>query len=94
MASAGKSRTGWALSMLGVTLGIPGLAYAQTEATPTYTKDVAPIFRDSCEACHRPGYIAPMSLQTYSESRPWARSIKNRVETRQMPPWRQRHLPG
>ena len=73
--------------MLALTLAIPGLAYAQTDAPPTYTKDVAPIFRDSCEACHRPGYIAPMSLQTYSESRPWARSIKNRVETRQMPPW-------
>ena len=62
-------------------------ALAQSDVTPTYSKDVAPIFRDKCEACHRPGYIAPMSLQTYAESRPWARSIKNRVETRQMPPW-------
>ena len=62
-------------------------ALAQSDITPTFSKDVAPIFRDKCEACHRPGYIAPMSLQTYTESRPWARSIKNRVETRQMPPW-------
>ncbi len=66
---------------------VPGVALAQTEATPTYSSDVAPIFREKCENCHRPGYIAPMSLQTYTESRPWARSIKNRVETRQMPPW-------
>ena len=57
------------------------------EESPTDAKDIAPIFRQKCEACHRPGYIAPMSLQTYEEVRPWARSIKNRVETRQMPPW-------
>ena len=57
------------------------------QESPTYTKDVAPIFREKCEVCHRPGYIAPMSLQNYDEVRPWARSIKNRVETRQMPPW-------
>ena len=62
----------------------PGIAFAEE---PTYTRDIAPIFREKCEACHRPGYIAPMSLQTYQEVRPWARSIKNRVETRQMPPW-------
>ena len=68
-------------------IALPAVASAQADATPTYTKDIAPIFREACEACHRPGYIAPMSLQTYAESRPWARSIKNRVETRQMPPW-------
>ena len=77
----------WALGLVGVILVAPGMAYAQAEMTPTYTKDVAPIFRAKCEACHRPGYIAPMSLQSYADSRPWARSIKNRVETRQMPPW-------
>jgi hypothetical protein len=55
--------------------------------TPTFTKDVAPIFQEKCEACHRPNSIAPMSLVTYNESRPWARSIKSRVESRQMPPW-------
>ena len=79
--------SGWALLGLGLGLAAPATSHAQAEATPTYTADVAPIFREKCEACHRPGYIAPMSLQTYAESRPWARSIKNRVETRQMPPW-------
>ena len=59
---------------LGAVLVAPGAAIAQ-DATPTYSKDVAPIFREKCEACHRPGYIAPMSLQTYAESRPWARSM-------------------
>ena len=60
---------------------------AQTAATPTFTKDVARIFQEKCEACHRPDSIAPMSLVTYEEARPWARSIRDRVRARQMPPW-------
>jgi hypothetical protein len=54
---------------------------------PVFTKDVAPILQEKCQSCHRPGYIAPMSLMTYDETRPWARSIKARVAARQMPPW-------
>ena len=53
----------------------------------TFTKDVAPIFQKACQNCHRPGSIAPMSLLTYEDARPWARSIKDRVERRSMPPW-------
>ena len=60
---------------------------AEEDAVPTFTKDIAPIFQARCEACHRPNSIAPMSLVTYQESRPWARSIRERVSTRQMPPW-------
>ena len=57
------------------------------DVTPTFTKDVAPIFQEKCEACHRPDSIAPMSLVTYEDARPWARSIRTRVDARQMPPW-------
>src|SRR3989441_6434554 len=53
----------------------------------TFTKDVAPILQRSCQNCHRPGSIAPMSLLTYKDARPWARSIKEKVVRRQMPPW-------
>jgi hypothetical protein len=53
----------------------------------TFTKDVAPILNRSCVRCHRPEEIAPMSLLNYSEARPWARSIKDRVTKREMPPW-------
>jgi hypothetical protein len=53
----------------------------------TFTKDVAPILQRSCQNCHRPGAIAPMSLLTYEEARPWARSIKLKVASREMPPW-------
>lgn len=61
---------------------------AQTPSTPaTFTKDVAPILYRDCIRCHRPGEIAPMSLLTYTDARPWARSIKERVSKREMPPW-------
>ena len=53
----------------------------------TFTKDVLPILQRSCQGCHRPGAIAPMSLVTYEDVRPWARSIRRNVETREMPPW-------
>jgi hypothetical protein len=53
----------------------------------TFSKDVAPIFQAKCQSCHEPGSIAPMSLMTYEEARPWAKSIRERVSTRQMPPW-------
>ncbi len=54
---------------------------------PTFSKDIAPIFQARCEECHRPGTAAPMSLVTYEETRPWAKSIKERVVRREMPPW-------
>jgi hypothetical protein len=66
-------------------------AAGQSPTTPTFTKDVAPILQRSCQNCHRPGAVAPMSLLTYDEVRPWARSIKQRtgLGTRMgvMPPW-------
>ncbi len=68
-------------------LALPASLSAQTPATPTFTKDVAPIFQNKCESCHRPDSIAPMSLITYEEARPWARSIRERVASRNMPPW-------
>ena len=63
---------------------------AQTPSTAspvTFSKDVAPILQKSCQNCHHPGAIAPMSLLTYQDVRPWARSIKQKVASREMPPW-------
>ena len=74
-------------------LAMAGAASAQQSApaanqTPvTFTKDVAPILQRSCQTCHRPGAVAPMSLLTYEDARPWARSIKTKVTAREMPPW-------
>jgi hypothetical protein len=53
----------------------------------TFTKDVAPILQRSCQSCHRPDSVAPMSLLTYEEARPWARAIRQKVAARAMPPW-------
>jgi hypothetical protein len=72
---------------LGVSSLAPAAALGEVTAAPTFTRDIAPIFQARCEACHRPGSIAPMPLRTHQEVRPWARSIKARVEARQMPPW-------
>ncbi len=61
---------------------------SDTAAKPvTFAKDVAPILQARCQECHRKGSMAPMSLITYEETRPWAKSIRQRVMTRQMPPW-------
>ena len=60
--------------------------FAQTPA-PTWTQDVGPLLAKHCMNCHRPGEIAPMSLLTYEAARPWARSIRNEVLARVMPPW-------
>jgi len=75
-----------ALAFSAVTV-LPTIATAAGVANPTFTKDIAPIFQQKCESCHRPDSMAPMSLMTYEEARPWARSIRQRVDTRQMPPW-------
>jgi hypothetical protein len=80
-----KSLTGASLAGLAA---VSALA-ADTTTTPkvTFSKDIAPIFERACQNCHRPGSIAPMSLLTYNDARPWARSIKQKVATRVMPPW-------
>ena len=72
----------------------PTSAVAQdADTTPTFSKDIAPIFQRSCQSCHRPNSVAPMSFLTYQEVRPWARSIKNRVVLGEMPPYRyDRHV--
>ena len=79
------------LTVLALTIGVATPAIAgqaqDPAAKPTFTRDIAPIFQDKCEACHRPDSIAPMSLVSYDEARPWARAIKQRVEQHQMPPW-------
>jgi hypothetical protein len=53
----------------------------------TFNKDVLPVLQKNCQSCHRPGQMAPMSLLTFRDARPWARAMKSKVESRQMPPW-------
>ena len=86
MMPGSKLHLGTALAV-GAFLSLPGAAFAQQAKQVTFSKDVAPILQSKCQSCHEPGSIGPMSLVTYQDARPWARSIKSRVETRQMPPW-------
>jgi hypothetical protein len=63
------------------------LAAGASAAPPTFCKDIAPIFQEKCESCHRRDQMAPMALVTFEDVRPWAKSIGARVASRQMPPW-------
>lgn len=84
---AGRARV-LQFAAVGLTaLGMP-LAGATLDNRPvTFAKDIAPIFQAKCEECHRAGTAAPMALTKYEEVRPWAKSIRERVLTRNMPPW-------
>ncbi len=62
-------------------------ASSNTGGAVTYNKDVAPILFKNCTECHRPTGVAPMAFMNYKETRPWAKSIKERVVDRTMPPW-------
>jgi hypothetical protein len=83
-------RMGLSALALGGCLALSSLAIGADLANNrpvTFAKDVAPILQEKCQDCHRAGSMAPMSLMTYEETRPWAKSIRQRVITRQMPPW-------
>ena len=75
------------LAIGAVLLGSASAFAADAPKQVTFSKDIAPILQEKCQACHQPNSIAPMSLITFQEARPWARSIKDRVASRQMPPW-------
>jgi mono/diheme cytochrome c family protein len=77
-----------ATGLAGAALAAAGLAAGPAaKSTPTFTRDVAPILYKNCVECHRPGEVAPMSLLSYDEVRPWARSIREKISDRSMPPW-------
>jgi len=85
-------RSVWLLPSALVILAIlttarPGSGQAGAGGEVTFARDVAPILQANCQSCHRPGNVAPMSLLTYEEVRPWATVIADRVAKRVMPPW-------
>ena len=83
MTDSSRSLTARAL-LWGAVCALPAWAANQQ---PTFTKDIAPILQEKCQECHHKGSMAPMSLVSYEETRPWAKAIRERVVTRQMPPW-------
>jgi hypothetical protein len=83
-----RSITGWAaVCLIAVFCFLASTSANDGKKRLTFSRDVAPILFKNCVACHRPDHSAPMSLLTYKEARPWARSIKEKVLTRAMPPW-------
>jgi hypothetical protein len=80
---------GLGILVAGLSVATPDPVRAQgaARADVTFSKDVAPIFQAKCQVCHRPGSIGPMSLLTFEDARPWVRSIRTRVASREMPPW-------
>jgi len=69
-------------------VAINGSAQTTKRTAPvTFSKDIAPILQKQCASCHRPGGMAPMSLLSYKDTRPWAKSIRENVVKREMPPW-------
>src|SRR5215471_4303018 len=87
VSGGGKMRAKQMGMAVGLIIGFAaGVAHA-AQSPVTFSKNVAPIFYSHCVECHRPTLFAPMSLLTYEDARPWARAIKQRVLSREMPPW-------
>src|SRR6201998_3719833 len=74
------------LILLAAVAGPGLLVAAPNAATVTFNKDGLPLLQKNCQGCHRPGEVAPMSLLTYANARPWAKAIKVAVATQKMPP--------
>jgi mono/diheme cytochrome c family protein len=82
----------WIAAGFAVAVGMSP-AFADVPAKPTFTKDVLPIMQENCQECHREkpvkmsGLVAPFSLVSYDQARPWAKAISKAVSSRYMPPW-------
>jgi hypothetical protein len=90
LTATGGPRMKHSLLALAVFMALGGASTAaelSLPSNPTFARDIAPILQARCEECHHAGSMAPMSLVTYEETRPWAKSIRQRVILRQMPPW-------
>ena len=81
-----KNRLLWMLGSVCL-VAAPVSAQSAQASAPTWNADVAPIVYANCITCHRPGEVAPMSLMSYADARPWARGMKARVMAHEMPPW-------
>ncbi len=88
---------GWCAGVVALCVGLDGKPVATGDGRPVpsiekhavaFTDGIAPLLRERCAACHHPGGVAPFSVLTYADVRPWARAIRNAVRTRSMPPWK------
>ena len=70
-----------------ISVALSASVASAAENSPTYNEDIGQILLTNCASCHRPNQVAPMSLLSYEDARPWARAIKAKVTSREMPPW-------
>jgi hypothetical protein len=77
----------WAAVASVFLLAVFSAAGEPAEPRPTFYRDVQPILEQHCQSCHRAGEIAPFSLVTYQETKPWAQEIFDSIKNRKMPPW-------
>ena len=74
-------------TIVSASVGKAGSGNNASADQPNWAEDVASVLHSNCVQCHSPGQSAPMSLRTYQEARPWAKSIGRNVESGAMPPW-------
>lgn len=65
----------------------PGQAEPHPSGKPTFYRDILPILQQHCQVCHRTGSIAPMALESYEGTRPYAARIRDAAQEHTMPPW-------
>ncbi|HEY4308753.1 MAG TPA: redoxin domain-containing protein [Pirellulales bacterium] len=59
----------------------------QGKSDVTYSQQIARIFQNRCQECHREGQIAPFAMTSYDEVAGWGEMIAETVREQRMPPW-------
>jgi hypothetical protein len=70
-----------------VKLAVFAFALPVLSGAQNFSADVYPILRARCQTCHQEGEIGPMAFTSYSDTRPWAKAIREAVVSGSMPPW-------
>lgn len=69
-------------------LSVAALARSAGDREPTFCREVVRILQRNCQACHRPGDIAPFPLLDYADAAARAEEIAGETAARRMPPWK------
>ena len=73
-----------------LTVAIPAVLLAgpdDSQQSISFSRDIAPIIRQNCSNCHRPGESGPFPLLTYQDVKRHAAQIAAVTKSRYMPPW-------
>jgi hypothetical protein len=70
---------------IGCLINFPGRTAKHAEIS--YSKTIAPLLKEKCVVCHRPGGIGPWAMTGHAMVQGFAPMIREVVRTRRMPPW-------